>query len=274
MRRIIYGRFGCVPFLLITLIGFASCRQGDSEEPPIESTMTKIPAGEFIMGHDQDAQPVNLPTYFIDPTEVTNAQFEEFILAGGYQKKDYWTEKGWAFIQKQQITIPKGLNRKLFNEPDQPIIGISWYEADAYCRWVGKRLPTEAEWEKAARGTDGRLYPWGNQMDFSLVAYKSSNLHRSVAVGSFPSGASPYGVLDMAGNVWEWTASTYTGEDYKYTLFDPENAPEPLEFAIIKGGSWGSNRNQFRCSYRDYERKEATQFNIGFRCVADKKKSR
>ena len=106
-------------------------------------------------------------------------------------------------------------------------------------------------------------------MDFSRLAYRASNAQRTVAVGSFPDEESPYGVLDMAGNVWEWTTSAYEGVDYKYTILDPKKTEKRGELTIIKGGAWGSNRNQFQCSYQYYERKKATQFNIGFRCVSD-----
>ena len=106
-------------------------------------------------------------------------------------------------------------------------------------------------------------------MDYSLLAYRSSNVHRTVAVGLFPAGGSPYGVLDMAGNVWEWTSSSYEGVDYKYTILNPEEIEKRGELIIIKGGSWGSNSDQFQCGYQYYEQNNATQFNIGFRCVSD-----
>ena len=255
--------------LILFFCGMISCTQESPKEPPITGPMIEIPSGEFTMGTGDQIQKISLPTYFIDKTEVTNEMFEKFILAGGYEKEEYWTEAGWNFIKENNIIHHKGLSQDSFNEPNQPVTGISWYEADAFCRWAGKRLPTAEEWEKAARGTDGRIYPWGNRMDFSRLAYRSSNVHRTVDVGSFPDGASPYGVLDMAGNVWEWTASAYNGVDYKYTILAGRKAEKRSELMIIKGGAWGSNRNQFQCGYQYYDRKEATQFNIGFRCVSD-----
>ena len=221
------------------------------------------------MGHGESVEKIYLPDYFIALTEVTNAQFEEFVFAGGYNEKKYWSEKGWTFIKENEITVPKGFSRHSFNDPNKPVAGVSWYEADAFCRWAGKRLPTEAEWEKAAKGTDGRIYPWGNHMDFTRLVYQSSNVCRSMPVGLFPTGASPYGLLDIAGNVWEWTADTYGGVDYKYTVLDPKETGKSFDLMIVKGGSWGSNRRHFRCSYQYYERKSATQLNIGFRCVDD-----
>ena len=249
--------------------GVVACTQESPKEPPITVPMIEIPAGEFTMGAGDQIQKIALPTYFIDKTEVTNEMFEKFILAGGYEAKEYWTEAGWSFIKENNIIHHKGLSQGAFNEPDRPVTGISWYEADAFCRWAGKRLPTAEEWEKAARGTDGRIYPWGDRMDFSRLAYRASNGHRTVPVGSFPAGASPYGVLDMAGNVWEWTTSAYEGVDYKYTILDSQKAEKRAELMVIKGGAWGSNRNQFQCGYQYYEQKKATQFNIGFRCVSD-----
>lgn len=245
-----------------------ACTQ-ESGKAKLGMTMIEIPAGEFTMGAGDLIQRISLPTYFVDKTEVTNEEFEKFILAGGYEKKKYWTEAGWEFIKDNNILHHKGLSQGSFSAPNLPVTGISWYEADAFCRWAGKRLPTEEEWEKAARGTDGRTYPWGNRMDFSRLAYQSSNVHRTLPVGSFPKGASPYGALDMAGNVWEWTASAYKGADYKYAILNAKNAPRQDKLMIIKGGAWGSNRNQFECSYQYYERKDVTQFHIGFRCVSN-----
>ena len=254
---------------VVVFCGIVSCAQESRKETSITESMINIPAGKFTLGVGEQVREMSLPAYFIDKTEVTNNAFEKFILSGGYETKKYWTAAGWNFIKENSIIHPKSLSRGSFNEPEKPVAGISWYEADAYCRWAGKRLPTAEEWEKAARGTDGRLFPWGNRMDYSLLAYRSSNVHRPVAVGLFPAGGSPYGVLDMAGNVWEWTSSSYEGVDYKYTILNPEEIEKRGELIIIKGGSWGSNSNQFQCGYQYYEQKDATQFNIGFRCVSD-----
>jgi formylglycine-generating enzyme required for sulfatase activity len=137
--------------------------------------MVYVPAGEFLMG-SADADPeaasnekpqhtVYLDAYWIGQTEVTNAQFAKFIDAGGYSTREYWTDEGWAWKETQGITQPWLWTDQQWNKPDYPVVGVSWYEATAYVQWAGARLPTEAEWEKAARGTDGRIYPWGNDWD-------------------------------------------------------------------------------------------------------------
>ena len=190
--------------------------------------MVLIPAGEFTMGTDdpnapdeqRPARKVNVDAFYIDKHEVTNAQFQEFILADGYNKREYWTKAGWDFIQKKRffyvyptketykIVAPLGFGgNSVSTEPDHPIIGVSWYEAAAYAKWSGKRLPAEAEWEKAARGTDARLYPWGNTFDFAKLNYFPHH-EKLMSVGSFLTGGSPYGVLDMVGSVAEWCADS------------------------------------------------------------------
>ena len=239
-----------------------------SEQP---EGMVLVPAGEFTMGTDdpnapddqRPARKVNVDAFYIDKHEVTNAQFKEFILADGYKKREYWTKEGWDFIQKErfyyvyptrntyQINKPLGFEENsISSEPDHPVIGVSWYEAAAYAKWAGKRLATETEWEKTARGTDARVYPWGNNFDYSKLKYFPHHEKLS-PVGSFPEGASPYGVLDMAGNVAEWCADSYK------------------EKKIIRGGGWNAIRFQLRCVYRETQLPTYRYYNLGFRCVKD-----
>ena len=253
-------------FLLIVMTpGFAM------SEPP--KGMVLIPAGEFTMGTDDPNAPndqhptrkVNVDAFYIDKHEVTNAQFQEFILADGYNKREYWTKEGWNFIQKNRfyyvyptqktyrIDKPLGLeDNSVSNAPDHPVIGVSWYEAAAYAKWAGKRLPTEAEWEKAARGTDARIYPWGNKFDFSKLNYFPHHEKLS-PVGSYPIGASPYGVMDMAGSVAEWCTDNMRGKDTK----------------AVRGGGWNAIRLQLRCTHREIHPPAHRYYNIGFRCVKD-----
>ena len=267
-----------VSFLSIGLIlaVLAACDQSSVSSVPPED-MVLIPAGEFVMGTNSEganadqkpAHTVYLDAFYIDKHEVTNAQFEAFIVNGGYQDQKLWTAAGWRFIQKNQIKTPlqHGEN-SVSTDPDHPVIGVSWYEASAYATWAGKRLPTEAEWEKAARGTDGRIYPWGNKMDFSKLSYFPHGI-KVQTVGSFGNGASPYGVLDMAGSVWEWCTDWYR-EDY-----DPKNlpknpkGPDSGEYKVLRGGGWDSIRLQLRTSYRYYDKENRRTYNIGFRCVQD-----
>jgi formylglycine-generating enzyme required for sulfatase activity len=239
-------------------------------EPP--QGMVLVPAGEFTMGTDdpnapadqRPARKVNVDAFYIDKHEVTNAQFKEFLLADGYNKREYWTKEGWNFIQKKRKTIslpaenyridsPLGFEgNSVSTAPDHPVIGVSWFEAAAYAKWAGKRLPTEAEWEKAARGTDARIYPWGNKFDFSKLNYFPHHEKLS-PVGSYPKGASPYGVLDMAGSVAEWCA-------------DSEK-----EKKIVRGGGWNALRFQLRCTYRETYLRTYRYYNLGFRCAKDVK---
>ena len=265
-----------VSFLSIglVLVVLAGCDQSSVSSAPPED-MVLIPAGEFIMGTDSEgantdqkpAHQVHLDAFYIDKHEVTNAQFEAFIVDGGYQDQKLWTAEGWNFIQKNQIKTPlqHGEN-SVSTDPDHPVIGVSWYEANAYATWAGKRLPTEVEWEKAARGTDGRIYPWGNEMDFSKLSY-FPHVTKVQTVGSFPNGASPYGVLDMAGNVWEWCADWYIESDYPQSSRKNSRGPDGSEYRVLRGGGWDSIRLQLRTSYRYYDKENRRTYNIGFRCV-------
>ena len=178
-----------------------------------------------------------LDDYYIDKYEVSNNQYEEFVDATGHRP-------------------PNSFNMDPFLHPEQPVVTVSWADADAYCAWAGKRLPTEAEWEKAARGTTGLIYPWGNMWESSNLMSAESHAQRPLddfeawsgwqaefgagpaKVGSFPEGASPYGVMDMAGNVWEWVADWY-GADY-YTTSPTQNPSGPAEGTnrVLRGGAW------------------------------------
>jgi formylglycine-generating enzyme required for sulfatase activity len=158
---------------------------------------------------------LELPTYWMGKTPVTNAQFRPFVAGDGYRNRDYWTEAGWEWREESKIMTPRYWDDMKWNGDDYPVVGVSWFEAVAYCRWLTAqtgipfRLPTEAEWEKAARGPDGRIWPWGNIWEDGRCNSKEAGKERTTPVGSFPDGASPYGVLDMAGNVWEWCATKW-----------------------------------------------------------------
>ena len=268
----------CVGFLSVWIViaCLTACNQ-PFEHIGVPEDMILIPAGEFTMGTDSsqansDQRPahrVSLAAFYIDKYEVTNAEYEEFILADGYKNKKLWTEKGWDFIQKSDVKTPLKYNRnKIATEPDQPVIGVSWYEANAYAKWTGKRLPTEAEWEKAARGNDRRLYPSGSKMNFSRLNYFPHGT-KLFSVGSYPSGASAYGIMDMAGSVWEWTADWYSANYYKQSLGTNPEGPANGEYRVLRGGAWDSIRAQLQCTYRNYEKESRQTYTIGFRCTAD-----
>lgn len=247
-------------------------------------TFVYVPVGEFTMGSDDfrdiAAKPVHrvyLDGYWIMHTEVTNAQYERFIDAGGYTTEGYWTVEGWKWRSDSNISLPKYWSDSNFNNAQQPVNGISWYEAVAYANWLTEasglnlRLPTEAEWEKAARGTDGRILPWGNKepkehlLNFGHVFGIGGDL---MPVGSYPEGASPYGVLDMAGNVMEW-ASDWYNEDY-YADSPTRNPPGPAtgSLRIMRGGSWRSEKTLVRATYRSAIFPTYRSNQNGFRLVA------
>jgi formylglycine-generating enzyme required for sulfatase activity len=189
------------------------------EHPRDGSPMILVPEGPFIMGlpesdflaedHEKPQRQVYLSGYWIDVFPVTNARFGRFMMAGGYGDASWWSKEGWAWKCQNDITRPLQWEKKGWDGPDQPVAGVSWHEADAYARWVGRRLPTDAEWEKAARGTDGRRYPWGNDWPTSKLANFNMFVDRTTPVGLYPEGKSPYGCFDMAGNVNNWVRDWY-----------------------------------------------------------------
>jgi formylglycine-generating enzyme required for sulfatase activity len=221
-----------------------------------ESRMVAIPAGEFVMGSQKgDESPphsVSVAAFEIDIYEVTNAEFARFVEATGYQTD---AEKS-NDPSPWQAYFAEG-------KGNYPVVKVSWNDAQAYCEWAGKRLPAESEWEKAARGTDQLTYPWGDEWDAGKVNSKDSGLRGPVTVGSFPQGASPYGAMDMAGNVWEWTASWYEG--YPQTTFNSNYFGET--FKVLRGGGWFSDQSQVRTTQRNANAPDAANDDIGFRCA-------
>jgi sulfatase modifying factor 1 len=221
--------------------------------------MVLIPAGEFTMGKNSpnptDWQPehkVSIKEFYIDKHEVTNRQYYEFCT-----KTNYPLPELWGMTQ-----FKCGLEF-----PDHPVVGISFSDAVKFADWAGKRLPTEAEWEYAARGgLSGSNYPWGNQIDSTLVNY-GKRYKSTLKIGSFkPNG---YGLFDIAGNVWEWTTDFY-GDDY-YSVSPGQNPQGPLtgRFKVIRGGSWHSGGMCVQTYYRNGLSPSWIDFGVGFRCVKD-----
>jgi len=217
--------------------------------------MVAIPAGEFIMGSEvEDERPphvVFVEAFEMDMFEVTNQEFARFVWETGYVTD----------AEKAGDSMPWRVYAE--GKPNHPVVKVSWNDARAYCEWAGKRLPTEAEWEKAARGTDGRIYPWGNEWDPTRANTKESGHRGTTPVGSFPEGASPYGVMDMAGNVAEWTADwfkAYPGSDWYSPYFGEK-------YRVIRGGGWFSDRELVRTTERSCSGVELANDDVGFRCA-------
>ncbi len=243
---------------------------------PFEPELVAIPAGSFTMGSQRgygDESPphtVELDSYAIGVTPVTVGQYRVFVEAGGYRERKYWTEPGWKWIQDLNVAEPRYWDEAEWTgDDDLPVVGVHWHEAVAYCNWLAEatgfayRLPTEAEWEKAARGTDERLYPWGNEFDSARCNTSESNLGRTTPVGRYPQGASPYGVLDMSGGVWEWTSSA--NAPYPYDPTDGREAPDAPGRRIVRGGSWYDSGDSARVTYRDNLNPYDRHCSVGFR---------
>jgi serine/threonine-protein kinase len=271
-----------------------------------------IPAGEFLMGstsadidhvldmcahcrpdwfqNETPQRKVHLDAYWIDKTEVTNAMFATFVSETGYET--YAEEAGagivldllardWKLTQGADWRHPRGPTTDINGLGDHPVVQVSWHDATAYCEWAGRRLPTEAEWEKAARGTDGRVYPWGNQPPAgNLLNSADGSLNVPVAdrsqddsyaftapVGSYPDGASPYGVLDMSGNAWERVGDWYT-DDYASLPKSNPAGPSSGDFGIIRGGSWSRAAWHVRTALRLKYPPENRSSGQGFRCAS------
>ena len=234
----------------------------------LEPEMVHIPAGEFLRGSqkrnkralasEKPQRRIYLEEYWIGKYPVTNAQYAVFVEATGRRPPEHW-EGG----------------RPPAGKENHPVVNVRWWGALAYCRWLtevtGKpyRPPTEAQWEKAARGTNRRVYPWGNRWDSQKCNTREGRKGDTTPVGAYsPAGDSPYGCADMAGNVLEWVADWY-GEDYYARSSASQNPYGPASGAVkvLRGGSWSADRRGARCACRLYGNRKATRPEVGFRCA-------
>jgi formylglycine-generating enzyme required for sulfatase activity len=198
-----------------------------------------------------------------------------FMDAGGYRERRWWSEAGWQANAEEEWTQPRFWDDPRFNGANQPVVGITWYEANAFCRWLSAqlsyvdyevRLPSEAEWEQAARGNDGRIYPWGNAWEDTRANTYEGGIGTTTPVGCYPDGASPSGALDMSGNVWEWTATPWTSnyETSDGTARETEDGPS----FVRRGGAWSFHLRYARCAYRFTSHPSSRYDDLGLRVCA------
>lgn len=267
----------------------------DAFEPPGEAEVS-VPAGPFTLGTDDDpwsydnerpGHTVDLPAYRIDTLPVTNAAYLEFVDDGGYRDPRWWSPAGWEWRTRREAVAPAFWSleggrwtRRRFGRhedvpPNEPVQHVSYHEADAYARWAGKRLPTEAEWEKAARfdPATGRChrFPWGDAEPRTRHANLGQGRLGPDPVGTHPDGASPLGVQQLIGDVWEWTSTTFHGypgfrsfpyREYSEVFFDDG-------YKVLRGGSWATHPTAVRSTFRNWDHPIRRQIFSGFRCARD-----
>lgn len=289
------------PLAGVLLLLFSVCHPPSALSSLAPDDMILVPAGEFLMGSYDDGvssdderpqRKVFVSAYWIDRYEITNARYKQFVDATGHPAPAHINPKSTLWFHN--VPVP--------GSEEHPVVNVTWEDALAYCKWRGQRLPTEAEWEKGARGTDGRPYPWGYEWDFTkansasywaghTIEFKDRREWRAfwmegdgarisherglrgevltMPVGNFPEGASPYGLVDMAGNASEWVMDWY--EPYSYlneSLSDPRG-PNGRLLKVVRGGSWLKPSRSLRTSHRDYGYPSDPASGIGFRCAKD-----
>jgi gamma-glutamyl hercynylcysteine S-oxide synthase len=264
---------------------------------PLPAREVLVPAGESVQGtstepwaldNEQPAHSVSLPAFRIDAYPVTNAEFTAFVEAGGYRDPRWWTDVGFRHVVDEGLVAPRFWARdsagtwfrRRFGvvEPvpaDEPVVHVSFHEAAAYARWVGKRLPTEAEWEKAARWDPAtgrsRRFPWGDADPTPELANLGQRHLQPAPVGAYPAGASPLGVEQLIGDVWEWCASGW--EPYPgFEAFPYREYSEVFfggDYRVLRGGSFGTDAAAIRGTFRNWDHPVRRQIFAGFRCARD-----
>ncbi len=225
-----------------------------------KENMALIPQGEFTMGSadhsDEIPHQVVLDSYYMDKFEVSNKDYKEFMKSTGHPAPAYWDD-------------PR------LNKSNQPVVGVNWYDGNAFCEWKGKRLPTEAEWERAAKDPDGSHYPWGHKIGPTKANY-GQNVGKTKPVDAYPEGVSGYGMYNMAGNVFEWVSDWYDPNYFKVSAaLNPQGPPTGYNFAnqgpvkVLKGGSWLAPVSSLHTSHRFWNQPENNSYGVGlgFRCA-------
>ena len=277
-QKVLLIMLGLVALLLVAIIvggvGQILLTGGEELETPVPSITRSIttrvapkdgmvqvyvPEGEFLMGSDSEADSpshtVQLGAFWMDQTEVTNEMYAACVEAGD------------CTAPALNRTDPMSSYYDNNEYKDYPVIYVSWKNAERYCKWAGRQLPTEAQWEKAARGTDGRIYPWGNPKPDQKLLNFANEVQTISPVKSYPEGASPYGAYDMAGNVFEWVADWYDGNYYNSSPEDNPAGPTSGEGRVIRGGAWNRDANHVQATFRFWKSPSTFENNIGFRCA-------
>lgn len=261
--------------------GEALAALGDARATAVDRVL--IPAGSFLYQGDtateEDApgtapRKVFVSAFQIDRFPVTVAAYAAFIAAGGYRERRFWSRAGWKFRTSAALEHPRFWGDEAwaaYLSPNQPVVGVSAYEAEAYAAFQGARLPTEAEWEKAARGTDGRRYPWGDTWIDDACGARNVGPRRTVPIGCYPRGRSPFGLSDVVGCVWQWCADV---ADEDATPGDSDPFVDPAEYnedekRVTRGGGWNNLQWSLSCTSRNGYPPTAQFSNLGFRCVVD-----
>ncbi|GAA1877345.1 MAG: ergothioneine biosynthesis protein EgtB [Williamsia herbipolensis] len=267
-----------------------------ADTPTVDEVI--VPAGDFVMGTDLDpwaldnerpAHRVSVPAFAIERFPVTNERWCAFIDDGGYERPELWSERGWAHRVEADLTAPQFWERdvdgrwfrRVFGtmtplRPNAPVVHVCFFEAEAFARWAGKRLPTEAEWEKAARfdpaaPTAGRRYPWGDDDPTAVHANLAQRHLEPADIGAYPGGVSPLGVHQMVGDVWEWTSSGF--ESYPgFTMFPYPEYSEVFfggDYRVLRGGSFGTDPVAVRTTFRNWDHPIRRQIFSGLRLARD-----
>jgi gamma-glutamyl hercynylcysteine S-oxide synthase len=254
--------------------------------------MVRVDGGPCLIGNEPDGftydnerprHEVDLDSFEIDRLPVTNGAYMDFVNEGGYQRRELWSEAGWEWRTREGAERPlywtadgesRAFDRVAPLDPSRPVMHVSWFEADAYARWAGKRLPTEAEWEKAASWDDAtgtqRVYPWGDEPPTHRHANLDQTGFGPARAGAYPAGAATCGALGMVGDAWEWTASDFTGYP-GFSAFPYGEYSEIFfgtDYKVLKGGSWATRPSVARASFRNWDFPVRRQIFSGFRCAA------
>ncbi len=265
-----------------------------SPDAPPPGTMVSIPAGSYPFGTDDRSaaydnerprHDVSLEAFEIGAHPVTNGEYLAFVDDGGYDRRDAWSQQGWAWSREARLEAPKywrlsdegwverWMDRTVPLDPLRPVCHICYWEAEAYARWAGLRLPTEAEWEVAAAydPVDGqhRMYPWGGEPPTTGTANLDALIFETTRVGSYPEGRSAFGCWDMLGNVWEWTSTSFSGYPGYQTFPYPEYSEVFFgdEYKVLRGGSWATRFGAVRNTFRNWDYPIRRQIFSGLRCA-------